>query len=366
MADFKEVLDGIKLPEEVKAAVLESWESKLKETRDAIHADLREEYAQRYEHDKNVIIDAIGKSVDSNLKEEHDKLLATRRQVMEERNKLKKMCKESAKVFGKVISTKLINEVKELREDRNAVKENMKTLEGYVVKRLATELKEFVDDSKQLRDERVKILKEGREKIKEAQKKFYSKAAPIAESFLRKNLARHMKEFREDIREAKENRFARELFESFAPVFMASHYVEGTEVRKLEKKLSDRDTKLVEQKTALEKITALLNETTKQKKALVEKSIRESKMARLLSPLAREKKAIMGELLESVQTDRLEAAFKKYLPSVLNETVRSDKRDVLQENRILKEVTGNKENVRQNDQESNDEIDTLMRLIGPR
>ena len=42
---------------ETKKAIEEAWESKVKETRDNVEAELRAEFAIRYEHDKGVMVE---------------------------------------------------------------------------------------------------------------------------------------------------------------------------------------------------------------------------------------------------------------------------------------------------------------------
>ena len=56
---FNEILEGLELSEEVGSSIQEAWESKLVETRDELTAELREEFAQRYEHDKGQIVEAM-------------------------------------------------------------------------------------------------------------------------------------------------------------------------------------------------------------------------------------------------------------------------------------------------------------------
>ena len=51
---IKPLLDSGIINEETQTALSEAWESKLDETREIVRAELREEFASRYEHDKNV------------------------------------------------------------------------------------------------------------------------------------------------------------------------------------------------------------------------------------------------------------------------------------------------------------------------
>ena len=54
---FNELLEGAGLSEEARSTIQEAWESRLTEAKEELTAELREEFAQRYEHDKNQIVD---------------------------------------------------------------------------------------------------------------------------------------------------------------------------------------------------------------------------------------------------------------------------------------------------------------------
>ena len=55
---------------DTKKAIEEAWESKIKETRDNIEAELRAEFAKRYEHDKGVMVESLDKMVKDGLAKE--------------------------------------------------------------------------------------------------------------------------------------------------------------------------------------------------------------------------------------------------------------------------------------------------------
>ena len=63
MADkFVELLENGDLSEETRINIQEAWETRPAEARDEITAELREEFAQRSEHDKGQIVEAMDKS----------------------------------------------------------------------------------------------------------------------------------------------------------------------------------------------------------------------------------------------------------------------------------------------------------------
>ena len=49
------------ISEDVQKGIQEAWDSKIKENKETVGAELREEFAQRYEHDKGNMIEAIDK-----------------------------------------------------------------------------------------------------------------------------------------------------------------------------------------------------------------------------------------------------------------------------------------------------------------
>ncbi len=58
---IKPLLDSNLITEETRQEINEAWEAKLNEAREQARAELREEFAQRYEHDKSVMVEALDK-----------------------------------------------------------------------------------------------------------------------------------------------------------------------------------------------------------------------------------------------------------------------------------------------------------------
>ena len=56
---LKPLLDSNLITEEMGKEINEAWETKLNETREQVRAELREEFAQRYQHDKTVMVEAL-------------------------------------------------------------------------------------------------------------------------------------------------------------------------------------------------------------------------------------------------------------------------------------------------------------------
>ena len=74
---IKPLLESGLINEETGVAINEAWESKLNEAKEQVRAELREEFAQRYEHDRSVMVEALDKMVTESLSEEIEELEAS-------------------------------------------------------------------------------------------------------------------------------------------------------------------------------------------------------------------------------------------------------------------------------------------------
>jgi len=64
---IKPLLDSDLVNEETRSEIAEQWEAKMNETRTQVTAELREEFAQRYEHDKSTMVEALDRMVTEGL-----------------------------------------------------------------------------------------------------------------------------------------------------------------------------------------------------------------------------------------------------------------------------------------------------------
>jgi len=363
---FNELLEGTELSEEVRGSIQEAWESKLSEAREELTAELREEFAQRYEHDKGLIVEAMDNFISTKVEAEIAELAEDRKALAEQQVKYRKAVSEHAKLLDKFVTEMVAKEVKELRADRNRVAEHVGKLDEFVTEQLAEELKEFHEDKKALVEQKVKMVREGKKQLAEAKKDFISKAADKVEGVINRVITNEVKSFKDDITAARENDFGRRIFEAFATEYNTSYLNEAKEIKKVQKELAKVEKALNESKQAI----AEREEATK----LVESKLRvaEDRYARketlnsLLAPLGKEKKEIMSDLLESVKTEKLEESFNKYLPSVLNEEAPRAKKAITES--VTKEHTGNKKAPVQAEADDNTEsvveINTIRKLAG--
>ena len=357
---IKSLLDSGILNEESKNQIEEAWNSRLNEAREEIAGELRSEFANRYEHDKAVMVEALDKMVTETLSEEVRKISEERTQLVADRAKFVMEMKNKANKFDAFLGENLKKEISEFVVDRKKLQEGLAKLEKFVVRALAEELTEFAEDKKDLINTKVKLVAEAKEKLEGLQKQFISRASNMVKEAVTTTVRAEMTQLKEDIKLARENNFGRRLFEAFASEFSATHLNEHAEIRKLKNDVVAMATKL-EEATKTGEVKAALAESKDREIAIIKDSInRKDKLNEMLKPLVADKAAVMASLLESINTDKLEGAFQKYLPAVMNGTsVKSDRKIV---NESVKEMTGDRTAKTQDSTETN--IVEIRRLAG--
>jgi len=67
---LKPLMESGLINEDIGQQINEAWESKLNEAKEQIRAELRDEFANKYEHDRSVMVNALDKMVTESLSEE--------------------------------------------------------------------------------------------------------------------------------------------------------------------------------------------------------------------------------------------------------------------------------------------------------
>ena len=336
---IKPLLDSDLINEDTKQEIQEAWEAKLSETKEEVRAELREEFARRYEHDKSVMVEALDRMVTENLTKEIEEFAAEKKAISEDRAKFVAKMQETSSTFDKFLVTKLAEEIKELNQDRSAQAAVVERLEQFVIESLAKEIEDFQTDRNDVVETKVRLVKEAREQFAKLKESFIERSAKIVQESVAKNLEKELTQLKEDIEAAKENTFGRKIFEAFASEFSASYLNENKEIRQLEAALEAKDAELVESQAANAEKAQIIESKEREVEAITESVTRKETMDKMLSKLNKEKGAIMRDLLESVQTSKLESAFDRYLPAVLDGAAPKAKKQVIAESR---EVTGDK------------------------
>jgi hypothetical protein len=358
---LKSLFENNVISEEIKESIEAAFESRITEARTEVAQQLREEFAQKYEHDKNTMIEAVDKMLSEQLSSELVEFADDRKQLAEMKAKYAIKMKSDARVMKEFVTRQLASEVKELHEDQVAMASKFGKLEHFVVEALAQEITEFYKDKQDLAETKVRLVREGREQIKKVKQEFVQRAAKMVEGVVSQGLRTEITSLKEDIEAARRADFGRKMFEAFASEYQSSYLNEKSETAKLLKVIDLKDHAMQEAAKAVVEAEQILESKQAEIRALKESQTRKDIMAELLAPLNKEQREIMGELMESVKTTKLNESFEKYLPSVLSGGKAPQKKQALVE---AKEITGNKEisNTRNSEESSN--IVDIRRLAG--
>lgn len=367
MANFSELFGSEVLSEEVKSKLAEAWDAKVKENKSEALAELREEFSQRYEHDKSVMVEALDLFISENLQKELGELKQDRDAMVQARVNYKKKVAEHAELLNRFVNEMLAKEINELREDREANKASIKKLEEFTLQKLTKELNELREEEQKLIDTRVQLISEGKQAIKEAKQKFVSQAADKANAFIGEALRKEIGQLKEDITEARKNAFGRKIMEAYAAEFMASHFADATELKKLSDRIIALEGTVAEKNQQIQVKEQAIADTERKARIAEDTLKRDRIMQELMAPLSKDKRGIMEDLLGTVSTEKLRESYQKYLPSVLNESgLRPGKKPLIEtrQEQHISAATGDKA-VEVKDADNNGaDIISLKKLAG--
>ncbi len=337
---FKQLVESGVMTEDVKSVIESAFAQKIQENRDQVTAELREEFAQKYSHDKTVMVEAIDKMLSDRLAVEMAELYNDKKALAEAKAQYQSRIAEDAKKLEGFVIRQLGKEVVEFQSDRKKVAENFSKLEQFIVHALSKEIREFAVDKRDLAETKVKLVREAKSKFAELRQSFIQRSAQVVEATVTKKLTSEIKQLKEDIDSARNNSFGRKLYEAFAQEYSASFLNEKSETSKLLKIIKKKDQELAEATHAIAEKANLVESTKRDLRVTKDLMERKQVMAELLSPIAGDKRALMQELLESVETKKLAGAFEKYLPTVMEGATKVRAKATLTES---SEVTGNRE-----------------------
>lgn len=362
---IKPLLESGLIDKEVGQQLNEAWEAKLNEAREQVRAELREEYARKYEHDKNVMVEALDKMVTAGLQAEIAEFHEERNAMNEDRVRAQAKMYESAKKFNQFMINKLAEEIKELRQDRTVQTESQKKLERFVVESLAREIKEFDQDKRAVVEAKVRLVAEGKQQLETLKQKFITESAKRLNSAVTKHLEGEISQLKEDIQVARESQFGRRLFEAFAAEFTTTHLNKNAVVSKLQREVAKKEQQLAESAKQISTAKRLVESKEREVRIIKERNLRERTLTELLETLNEQKAEVMRNLLESVQTPKLKSAFDKYLPAVLNNGTSKEsataKKQIIAESVVTGDKSAKKTEVEGEDQEN---LIAFKRLAG--
>ena len=357
---LKSLFENNVISQEIKESIEQAFEGRINEAREQVAVQLREEFAQKYEHDKNTMIEAVDRMITDQLSTELVEFADDRKQLAEMKVKYAKKMKADSAVMKEFVTRQLSSEVKELHEDQMVMANKFGKLEQFVVEALAQEITEFYKDKQDLAETKVRLVREGKEQLKKVKQDFVQRAAGMVESVVESGLRSELTSLKEDIDAARRNDFGRKLFEAFASEYQTSYLSEKSETAKLLKVIDMKELAIAEAVQTAAEAQTLVESKQAEIAKLKESQERKQIMSELLSPLNSEQREIMGELMESVKTTRLNESFEKYLPAVIAGKAPQKKQALVE----AKEITGNKVSNSNRSSENDNNIIDIRRLAG--
>lgn len=358
---LKTLFENDVVSEDVRAQIEEAWENKVKQNRQQATAELREEFAQKYEHDKQTMVEAVDSMISERLSAEITEFAEDRKQLAEAKARYAVKMHENANLLKTFVQKQLTSEISELHQDQKTIAEKFSKLEDFVVEALSKEITEFYQDKKDLAETKVKLVKEAKEKFADLQKNFVKESAEAISRVVEKGLTKEISQLKEDIESARKNDFGRRLFEAFSNEYSTSYLNEKSETSKLLKVVDIKDQQLAEAKAFAAKAQKLAKVQQQENMRILAEAERKEKINELTSPLSKDQRDIMIDLLESVQTSKIKIAFDKYLPAVIDGNTPAKQKAQLTEG---KGITGNRdESITYKHANDNNVVD-LRRLAG--
>lgn len=188
--------------------------------------------------------------------------------------------------------------------EREALVEAVDTKVEEFLKAELAELKESIDDFRDLEVEGAEKLVEARKAIAEGVKADMVQLIDNLDVFLEERLTAELSELKESIEEVKQIQTGRRIFEAVAAEVKALMVDDGTAAA------------LAEAKAELENITKSLTESQKS----LENAKRDMKMAEVLEPLSGRTREVMEAILKNMPVAKLEEGYKTFIARVLHES----------------------------------------------
>jgi len=344
---LKDLLENTALGDELKATLQEAFENKIRSMETRLHED----YAARYQNDKAVLVEAMDKMLNDTIRSELSEFAEDRAKFKTATKTANKRyharLREHMKSINGFIARQLNEELTEFVKDRRQLKvqrqqmakelenirentsleysQRVRKLEEFILKQLSEEIAEFHADKKALVEQRVKLAQQGRQRIEETRAQFINRAKNLVENTLNTVIRDELSQWRDDIKVARENNFGRKIFEAYTAEYMNSYLAEHSEVRKLNRQLTETNSRL---DAALRQVdrqkqsqTRLVEDAQARIKTAEDRAQRLEIMQDIMAPLGREKREVMEDLLKGIRTQNLREAFNRYLPTVMQGNV---------------------------------------------
>lgn len=305
-----------------------------------------------------------------------EKLLSSELLTEDNRSELKTaletMISETVELTKKETEEKVRVELTERYiQDRESLVEAVDTKLHEMLSKELDELKEDIENYKDLEVEYANKLNQEKKKLNEQLKTEMKELLENIDEFLDVVLNEELEELRESIEEAKQNKLGMKIFEAFKDTFRSVYVDEDGIQRALDE--------------AKQELESVKNESIKLKEQN-EALLHSTKLAEVLEPLSGKTRELMEALIAKKPTDKLQEYYDRYIAKVLSETVtkqpketpekedtkvlaENDKAETKDDNTVLK--TGDKEPINKIDESvstpkngKNSEYAHIRRLAG--
>lgn len=295
--------------EETKKELSDVFRQSLEEAKVEQEKSLREEFATRFDTEKEKIAEAIQQYVDQKNEAEMTEFYADWKGVNEQR-------------------MKYVNAQATLKEHaKAAIAQRMQVFEKAIKRALMRETKELHEELKVNRTAAVRAITEAKAQAEADRQAFKTKGAKVLEHILQVQFDSKLRAMKEDIDKAKQNDFGSRIFEAFMGEARRLFFNSNKELRVLLKQMNEQQQAFAQMKADYEQqlyeARVSANTAINENRQIKESAIRHQKMNKLLNTvpvgIARER---MKTLLEASNVKDMERTFQKYASEILTETTR--------------------------------------------
>ena len=128
----KQLFENNVISEETKSEIESAWETRIQENREQVTTALREEFAEKYEHDKSAMVEAVEAMLADRLQAELGELAEDRQGLIEARAKYAKKMKDDSKAMESFIFNNLNKELTALNSRRFNYETSSKDLKNNI------------------------------------------------------------------------------------------------------------------------------------------------------------------------------------------------------------------------------------------
>ena len=258
----------------------------------------------------------------------------------------KALVKENADNFNKMVTAvqsfineNVKNEVKNIRSTKAKLSEAIDTFGKFVSENTKKCVAIHMNEARKFDAMKVRLVKENHQELAKAKKKFYEETAKKVQDYVTESCAREIRNFRQDLINARKNEFGTRIFEAFKNEFKKNYFNEDKAAKNLLESVSKKVAGLQRTVSKLDKEKNSLLAENKNLTTVKDKLMREKIISESISFLPSDKQSMMRNLLTGCKTSELKESIKRYLPAILDKkstkTINRSEGTVLKENKTL-------------------------------